>query len=186
MINPEIIDYVKKQIQAGVSQDKIKSDLRSTGWTEVDINESIKISTAPAVVNPVVMNTPIKTTPAASTPTRLPNSFLVNKPLMMAQTNPPIKKSIDLILVTIWIVIFIAFGGGGVFAYIFYQNNIAPKTNAPTFKGIPANENETDKPVKEATTTKNSKITATSTLEKSTSTVDSKSLPKATTTIIKD
>jgi len=188
MINAEIIDYVKKQIQAGVSQDKIKSDLQSTGWIEADINEAIKISTTPVAVTSPVVNTPPATNPVESVQTKLPNSFIVNKPLMVAQATSPIKKSIDFIMLIIWIVIFIAFAGGGVFAYMFYQNNIAPKPNAPTFNNVPANE--VSKPAETTNTTatttvENPIITATSTLEKSTSTVDSKSLPKATTTSTK-
>ena len=40
MINQQILDYIKQQLQQGVSREQIKSSLITNGWSENDINEA--------------------------------------------------------------------------------------------------------------------------------------------------
>lgn len=47
MINQQIIDYIKQQIQQGISQEQIKNSLMANGWQPQDIEEGFnKIATA--------------------------------------------------------------------------------------------------------------------------------------------
>ena len=40
MINQQILDFIKQQLQQGVSREQIKSSLMTNGWSENDINEA--------------------------------------------------------------------------------------------------------------------------------------------------
>lgn len=61
MINQELLDYIKQQLQQGVSREQIKNSLLANGWQEQDIEEGFNninidasnIST-PYSTNPVV------------------------------------------------------------------------------------------------------------------------------------
>jgi outer membrane protein OmpA-like peptidoglycan-associated protein len=56
MINAEIIDYVKKQVQAGVSQDKIKSDFEKNGKAIINqLNFDSGKATLQVSSNPVIL-----------------------------------------------------------------------------------------------------------------------------------
>ncbi len=72
MINAEIIDYIKNQLQAGISQEKIKSDLVSNGWTTADINEALAVAT-PQITHPIIITSTQSTqdtsAPIVDTPT---------------------------------------------------------------------------------------------------------------------
>ena len=50
MITPEIIDFIEKQLQAGVDQDKLKEFLVSQGFDEADINESFPLMNKSVVI----------------------------------------------------------------------------------------------------------------------------------------
>ena len=39
MINQQILDYIKQQVQQGVSREQIKSSLMTNGWQASDIEE---------------------------------------------------------------------------------------------------------------------------------------------------
>ena len=39
MINQQILDYIKQQVQQGVSREQIKSSLMTNGWSSSDIEE---------------------------------------------------------------------------------------------------------------------------------------------------
>lgn len=47
MVNAQIIEFIKNQLQLGVSREKITTDLLSNGWTSNDINEAFSASAAP-------------------------------------------------------------------------------------------------------------------------------------------
>jgi len=54
MINQQLIDYIKQQMQQGVSLDNIKNTLRSNGWGDADIDQAFNnlatpLSGAPSV-----------------------------------------------------------------------------------------------------------------------------------------
>ena len=59
MINQQLLDYIKQQLQQGVSPDNIKIALRSNGWGDEDINEAFNnlamssSSVAPGPINQI-------------------------------------------------------------------------------------------------------------------------------------
>ena len=40
MVNQQLLDYVKQQLQQGVSREQIKSSLMANGWQAQDIDEA--------------------------------------------------------------------------------------------------------------------------------------------------
>ena len=50
MINQQMLDYIKQQMQQGVSQEQIKNSLMANGWQQQDIEEGFN--------NIVAQNTP--------------------------------------------------------------------------------------------------------------------------------
>ncbi|KKW47861.1 MAG: hypothetical protein UY99_C0021G0002 [Parcubacteria group bacterium GW2011_GWA1_59_11] len=53
MVNPQLAEYIKQQIQLGVPKEAIKSTLVTSGWPEADVNEALGPSSAqPAVSQP--------------------------------------------------------------------------------------------------------------------------------------
>jgi hypothetical protein len=60
-ITPELLDYIKQSLSAGVSEQDIKSTLSSQGWVEADITAAFsqtKGSVSPVVEAPATINTP--------------------------------------------------------------------------------------------------------------------------------
>ena len=53
MINQQLLDFIKHQLQVGLTKEKITSDLLTNGWTTQDIEEGFK-----AVVVPIPTVTP--------------------------------------------------------------------------------------------------------------------------------
>ena len=51
MVNPQLAEYVKQQIQLGVPKEAIKSTLVTSGWPEADVNEALGPSSAQPVVS---------------------------------------------------------------------------------------------------------------------------------------
>src|SRR3989338_9770767 len=49
MVNPQLAEYVKQQIQLGVPKEAIKSTLVTSGWPEADVNEALGPSSAQPV-----------------------------------------------------------------------------------------------------------------------------------------
>lgn len=66
MVNQQLLDYVKQQIEQGITFSAIKESLITSGWKEVDINEVFTTLTpaAPAVQ---VLTPPISTAPQSET-----------------------------------------------------------------------------------------------------------------------
>jgi hypothetical protein len=70
MINQQLVDYVKQQMQAGITKDAVRKALSDAGWPPADVDDSLKaaepvggvqpsgamggMSTAQQTVNPVV------------------------------------------------------------------------------------------------------------------------------------
>ena len=60
MINQQILDYIKQQLQQGVSREQIKSSLMTNGWSESDINEaftSLSNNSVPLPQSPISQQT---------------------------------------------------------------------------------------------------------------------------------
>lgn len=76
MINKDIVDYIKNQLQKGRSKEEIKSALTSAGWQMADIEEAFRyaeqnIPIAPATNNPQYSGQNIQNTAVLSSPTDL-------------------------------------------------------------------------------------------------------------------
>lgn len=65
MINQQILDYIKQQLQQGVSREQIKSSLMANSWQETDINEAFAL---------ISNSTP---TPPQTTMTSLPGATAI-------------------------------------------------------------------------------------------------------------
>ena len=59
MINDQLLGYIRQQLASGVSKEVIISNLKSQGWTDVDVNEAFTMVPAQSVspVNSVLQNT---------------------------------------------------------------------------------------------------------------------------------
>lgn len=59
MVNQQLLDYIKQQLQQGVSWERIKSSLMYNSWQENDINEAFSIlSNNPVRVSPAINFSP--------------------------------------------------------------------------------------------------------------------------------
>lgn len=60
MINQQLIDFIKKQSQGGLTREKISSDLLANGWNAQDIEEGFKAANVPIPTTaPIVEATPV-------------------------------------------------------------------------------------------------------------------------------
>ena len=50
MINQQILDYIKQQLQQGIPKETISSNLLSQGWLQQDVNEAFSQATAQNIV----------------------------------------------------------------------------------------------------------------------------------------
>ncbi len=69
MINQQILDYIKQQLQQGIGREQIKSSLMSNGWQESDINEAfgtISNNPVPSPHSPVPPQPTINSLPGAT------------------------------------------------------------------------------------------------------------------------
>ncbi len=69
MVNQQMFDYIKQQLQQGVSREQIKNSLMANGWQENDINEAFNMFSN----NPV----PSPQAPAPQTITVLPGAAVI-------------------------------------------------------------------------------------------------------------
>jgi ribosomal protein L12E/L44/L45/RPP1/RPP2 len=47
MSNPQLVDYVKEQMKAGVSEEGVRNTLHAAGWSDADVDDAIKSGKAP-------------------------------------------------------------------------------------------------------------------------------------------
>ena len=57
MPNPQLVDYIKQQIQGGVSKDAIRKALVDAGWPEADVSESLSSVAFPVATMPAAVST---------------------------------------------------------------------------------------------------------------------------------
>lgn len=62
MANQQLVGYIKEQLVAGVSDEMVRSALKTAGWSDADIEDGIKTAKAPAATAPV---SAMPATPAA-------------------------------------------------------------------------------------------------------------------------
>ena len=94
MINQQLVDYVKQQMQAGISKDAVRKALSDAGWPPADVDDSLKaaepagavqpsgamsgMSTAQTTVNPVVAMGGVESMIKGSSPTSSSDKFFSN------------------------------------------------------------------------------------------------------------
>jgi hypothetical protein len=98
MINQQLLDYIKQQLQQGVSQEQIKSSLMINGWRSQDIDETLSSLVPPSQ-------------PLA------PADTLSQSPSFSPQPSRGVNK---ILLAAVFIVGGTLIVGGGVFAYFNY------------------------------------------------------------------
>ena len=99
MINQQLLDYVKQQLQNGVSKEQIKSNLLSNGWQESDINEAF------ALVDSLMSSTV---------------SQISNSPQLPAEFQQPVEPKTKRSLFAVLLALGILLVAGGVFGYFYY------------------------------------------------------------------
>jgi cell division protein FtsB len=94
MINQQLVDYVKQQMQAGIAKDAVRKALSDAGWPPADVDDSLKaaepvgsvqpsgamagMSAAQTTVNPVVAMGGVESVIKASSPTSSSDKFFSN------------------------------------------------------------------------------------------------------------
>lgn len=107
MANPQLVDYIKQQLQLGVSKDAIRGTLSQAGWPEADINEALSASgpgaaqpSSPAMpaaqAAPSTPSTPaVSAKPAASAaPASALSQFAQKSSASAPQSSPFVTKDI--------------------------------------------------------------------------------------------
>lgn len=112
MVNAEILGFIRGQLNAGQSREKIKSDLLSGGWTDADVNEAFA-SMSPQNAVPPPQN-------LAPTPQNIASTIPHSVASIMGPT-PTTQKSSKTVPIIITVIVLLLLAGGGVFAYKFYQ-----------------------------------------------------------------
>lgn len=125
MIDQQIIDYIKRQLDHGVEKEKVRNFLVSNGWQASVIDE---------VFNFLASNSQnISPEPTASQPTNVTQTAInnVNKVIPTADTissvSPEKKSKIGLI--TILVIVGILVIAGGAFAFLYF-------TKSPILDGL--------------------------------------------------
>ncbi|PIR68674.1 hypothetical protein COU48_02670, partial [Candidatus Nomurabacteria bacterium CG10_big_fil_rev_8_21_14_0_10_03_31_7] len=112
MTNPQLIDFIKQQLQVGLTKEKISSKLLANGWNSQDIEEGFKATGIPISSAPVSTTTPNP----HITPTLNPNfsSYFNNSnPVAVKVEKQSGKKLFLLILILLFLL------AGGASAYYF-------------------------------------------------------------------
>lgn len=69
MVNQQLVDYVKQQLQGGIQKDAVKKALLDAGWPDADVNDSLSAaSSGPAPSAPAVAVQPAIQSPAQPKP----------------------------------------------------------------------------------------------------------------------
>lgn len=123
MINQQILDYIKQQVQQGVSREQIKSSLMSNGWSSSDIEEGFNA--------------------IGSTPSTIPHAPVANAGPMSSFTNSSMPISyagfwlrVAASLVDGFIVNLIFAILGILYFWFFAKNNPSLSNSAQTVMGI--------------------------------------------------
>lgn len=145
MINPQLLDFIKGQLQKGVTKESILKDLQSGGWTSQDVEEGfnvIKINNLASI--PVPVPIPVVTpapapiinpvsAPAVSTPLGIENTIsnIYKAPVSNLTINPIVNTSGILVkqkshsvgkLFLIILVLFLLAGGASAY---YFRNDLS-------------------------------------------------------------
>ena len=118
MVTPELVQYIKTQLQNGIPTDAIRTSLMSSGWPETDISSALQ--------------------------TLIPSSAPVPQTNTLNTSVPASKFPMVLI---IFLFVFLVLAAGGVFAYFKLVKNNPTPTPTPTVSLSPSpnlNSNSTE------------------------------------------
>ena len=117
MINQQLLDYIKQQLQQGASRDNITNDLISQGWQQSDVNEGFS-----SIEN------------FSSNQASSPQSFST----LPQQPEKNTKKTLLAIISIIGVLAI----GGGVFGYFYLKNTGTETENPKVTENISPQNNE--------------------------------------------
>ena len=140
MTNQQLIDFIKQQLQLGLTKEKITSELLANGWNNQDIEEGFKATGVPIPPAPVPTLTPNPATFPTLNPT----------PVTTQNLNPnlyPNFNNNNLVSIKekkqsgkwLFFVILILLLAGGASAYYFKDDLV----NFPIIKNLFSNKNTT-------------------------------------------
>ena len=152
-MNQQLVDYIKQQLQAGVSKENVKSALLGAGWSEADISEALKSAdaAAPAVSSAVAVSSSLTSGPAAQSSS--PKNAMVSdvaspqaKPASIsepaagaesfeAKTEEPHHGKKAAVTISALAVLVVLLAGGGAYLYWFLNDkaeNAVAQNNAAT------------------------------------------------------
>ena len=181
MINQQLVDYVKQQVQAGVSKDAVRKALSDAGWPPADVDDSLKaaepagvaVAASPvsqATINPAVamggVDVVAKSPATGSSPVMGSSSDkFFAKPAATSQTSKdnehPSAKKLLVTMIAMGVVILLL---AGALAFVYFNLNAqldAAQTGNP---GDPAQTASLQQQVTQLTTDKNELTTQTQTL----------------------
>lgn len=124
MINQQLLDFIKQQLQLGSTKEKISVDLISNGWTAKDVEEGFK------TINPTA---PIQAPVSASTLAPDPVSSHVN--YSQSVINTKVKTHFGLKIFFIILILFLLACGASAY---YFRNDLV---NIPFVKNFFANKN---------------------------------------------
>lgn len=101
MINQQLLDFIKQQLQQGIGREEIKNSLMTNGWQASDIEEAFNSMTPP---NQAVAQ----------------SSSDLSNPQPFSTFSPQPQKKIYKLLLAAFSIIGVLAIGGGAFAYFYY------------------------------------------------------------------
>ncbi len=105
MINQQLLNYIKQQLQRGVDREKIKNSLLANGWQETDINEAFVF---------------INSSNLQSSPEKIPSQQF------SAPSQQPKRKKNKALLAIIFVIGLLVVSGGA-----YYGTEVLKRTEAP-------------------------------------------------------
>ena len=127
MINQQLVNFIKQQLQVGVTKEKISSELLANGWNSQDIEEGFKATGIP------IPSTPFSNTTPVLNPNISP--YINNNDNLTSFTTK--KQSGKKLFFIILLILFLLVGGAS--AYFFKDNLI----NLPIIKDFFPNQETT-------------------------------------------
>ena len=137
MINQQLVDFIKQQLQIGLAKEKISSELLANGWNTQDIEEGFKATgipippaPAPASIPPAA---PVSATPILNPAPITTQSLNPNLYSHFDDTKPAVakvKQSGKGLFLIILIILFLLAGGASAY---FFRNDLV---NLPIIKNL--------------------------------------------------
>ena len=134
MINQQLVDYVKQQVQAGISKDAVRKALGDAGWPSADIDDSLKaaepiseaVAASPvsqATINPAVAMGGVDVMTKSPTTSSSSDKFFA-KPAATSQISKDNEhsstKKLMVTMIAMGVVILLL---AGALAYVYFNLN---------------------------------------------------------------